>query len=55
MKATYIVHWPGKSTPACDDHKKQLEGLGVVMGIRVASTPVANNQECTNCANEAAQ
>lgn len=54
MKATYIVHWPGQDTLACDEHTVKLRSLGSFMGISVASTPVTDaDLECANCQNEA--
>ena len=49
MKATKIVHWPGKDTPACDSHAQKATKLAMFMGFFVSST------ECANCANEAAK
>lgn len=51
MKATQIVHWPGKSTPACDEHADKLKNLAGFMGFLVSATP-ANGEECSNCVNE---
>jgi hypothetical protein len=50
--ATQIVHWPGKSIPACEDHLRKLVGLGAVLGIVVACTP-CEETVCVNCENEA--
>lgn len=50
--ATVIVHWPGKDTPACDDHMRQLIGLGYTLGIQVSCTP-CEETVCQNCANAA--
>jgi hypothetical protein len=51
--ATQIVHWPGKDTPACDEHARQLQGLAIIMGIMVSATPCQVETPCTNCANQA--
>jgi len=50
-EATQIVHWPGKDTPACDEHLQKLVGLGAVLGIRVSWTP-CEPTVCTNCQTE---
>lgn len=50
--AIYIVHWPGKDTPACDDHLRKLVGVGAVLGIEITWTP-CEPTECPNCKNEA--
>jgi len=52
MKATQIVHWPGKDTPACDRHAQGLNRLAGAMGFALAATPCEIEAECTNCANE---
>jgi len=53
-EATEIVHWPGKDTPACEEHAKKLKALGRAMGITVSSTPwPAEGTICKNCENEA--
>lgn len=51
-EATQIVHWPGKDTPACDEHLRQLVSLGAVFGIQISWTP-CEPQECPNCETEA--
>lgn len=53
MKATHLVHWPGKDTLACDEHTNKLQGLGSFMGFRVVTTPTTEDAECENCKNEA--
>lgn len=50
--AVAIVHWPGKDTPACDEHLNKLVGLGAVLGIRVSWTPCTQGEICTNCEND---
>lgn len=55
MKASLIVHWPGKDTPACVDHAVKLAKLAISMGFAVSSTPCEDETECANCANEAAK
>ena len=50
MDATVIVHWPGQSTPACEEHAAQLNGLAEAMGFTLAATPVVEPVECENCA-----
>ena len=52
MIATQIVHWPGKSTPACDEHTEKLKRLGNMMGFGVSSTLCVEEVECSNCANK---
>ena len=53
MRATEIVHWPGKEVPACDKHAEQLRSVGDAMGFHVSSTPCIADEACTNCENEA--
>jgi hypothetical protein len=55
VPATSIVHWPGKDTPACEDHSRKLMSLGsAVFGIAVSATPnVDLSVVCSNCENEA--
>lgn len=53
MKATLLVHWPGKDTLACEDHAKKLVNLGSVLGCSVSMTTYNGDAECDNCANEA--
>ena len=50
--ATEIVHWPGKDSPACEKHAKQLKALGAAMGFTVSSTPWPAGGACKNCENE---
>ena len=50
--ATVMVHWPGKDTPACDEHAAKLKALGSMLVGFVSSTPVTEGIVCTNCENE---
>ena len=52
MKATFIVHWPGQDTPACEDHADKLRALAVAMGFSVSATRCETDDECKNCQNE---
>lgn len=52
-EASVLVHWPGKSTPACYEHKGKLEALARFMGFAVVSTPCETRELCANCVNEA--
>jgi hypothetical protein len=52
-KAVYLVHWPGKATPACDAHLEKLFGLATVLGFQLTWTPLVEEMECANCASEA--
>jgi hypothetical protein len=52
MKATEIVHWPGKDTPACDRHADGLRLVAKCMGFAVSSTPCLTDAACANCENE---
>ena len=52
MMATQMVHWPGRDTPACEEHAKKLQALAAHMGFSVSTTPLASVVECTNCENE---
>jgi hypothetical protein len=49
MKATAIVHWPGKDTAACDRHRLQLQGLASHLGFQLSETPCDPELDCTNC------
>jgi len=51
-EATEIVHWPGKDTPACEEHAKKLKALGRFMGFEISTTPWPAGGPCTNCENE---
>lgn len=52
--ARWIVHWPGKSTPACDEHKRGLENLGAFMGLtNLQSTEAPAGAQCESCRNKA--
>jgi hypothetical protein len=54
--AKFIVHWPGKDTPACLDHMTKLKKLSNVMGFALSVTHIVDNiegLECSNCVNEA--
>lgn len=48
MKATQIIHWPGKDTTACDEHLQKLMDLAAVLGIRISWTP-CEETVCANC------
>lgn len=52
MLATQMVHWPGKSTPACDEHTKQLQAASQVLGFTLTTTSILGMVECENCINE---
>jgi len=51
--AIYIVHWPGKDVPACEEHAQKITSLARFMGFPVSSTLCIAEQPCTNCENEA--
>ena len=51
MRATQIVHWPGKDVPSCDRHAAKLMALAGHMGIGLSATPCFEDKECTNCEN----
>lgn len=51
-RATYVVHWPGQDSPACDWHAGKLAALATSMGFTVASSPCLTNEPCKNCENE---
>ena len=53
--ALFIVHWPGKDTPACLDHTTKLQHLAGVLGMALSMTPVDpldGEVFCKNCENE---
>jgi hypothetical protein len=51
--AIYIVHWPGKDVPACEEHAGKLVSVGRCMGFEVSFTLYFGDAPCTNCENEA--
>jgi hypothetical protein len=53
--AIFLVHWPGKSIPACWRHASQLQRAGDAMGFAVTMTPLDEGIACVNCQNEAAK
>jgi hypothetical protein len=55
MKATNIVHWPGRDTIACDAHTLRLVALSGILGFQLSLTPCVPDLECTNCENEKAK
>jgi hypothetical protein len=50
MEATYIVHWPGQDTAACDEHFRQLVSLSATFGFALSWTP-CEPTACDNCEN----
>lgn len=51
-----IVHWPGKDTPACPEHLRQLVGLAAVMGFALSWSPTMNPElKCSNCETQRAK
>ena len=52
--AAYICHWPNQDTPCCDEHARQLRGLGEIIGLRLLFSPAPEGAQCTNCVNEKA-
>lgn len=55
MKATVIVHWPGRDTAACDLHARRLRAVALILSFELSVTPCDAVVECTNCANEKAK
>lgn len=53
MNATVMVHWPGQTTAACENHARKLEGLAGFLGFPLTSTPAPDGTPCANCENEA--
>ena len=51
MEALQIVHWPGKDTPACENHLRKLVGLAAVLGFQLSWTP-CESTICSNCESE---
>jgi hypothetical protein len=52
--ATQLVHWPGKDTPACEEHAQKLASVAAAMGFPVSASPIVGLEvACTNCENEA--
>jgi hypothetical protein len=50
--ATMLVHWPSGPVPCCDEHGRQLIGLGSFLGSHVVATTLDAPAECVNCMNE---
>ena len=51
--AKYLVHWATGPVACCDNHAKQLVGLGKFMGSHIAVTNNEDNTlQCDNCINE---
>lgn len=38
--ATQIVYWPGQTTYQCDEDTQRVKSMGLIMGIRVDSSPI---------------
>lgn len=51
--ATCVSHWSTGPTNTCEEHARQLVGLGKFMGLHVAVTQLEGEAECANCKNEA--
>lgn len=52
--ATQMMHWPGKDSPACDDHAEKMRAVGFAMGFYVSSTP-CDGPSCANCMSDHAK
>lgn len=52
MPATHVAHWATGPVPCCEEHCRQIVGLGNFMGAHVAVTVPTEDADCTNCANE---
>lgn len=50
--ATVLVHWPTGPVATCDEHGRQLIGLGQFLGTHVVATVLTEPAECVNCLNE---
>ena len=50
--ATHIAHWATGPVPCCEEHCRQIVGLGKFMGAHVAVTKPTEPANCTNCVNE---
>lgn len=51
--ATCVVHWATGPVECCDEHARQLIGLGNMLGSHVVATKLSGKAECSNCVNEA--
>lgn len=51
-KATVLVHWPTGPVSCCEEHARQLIGLGNFLGSPVVATVLDEPGECVNCINE---
>jgi hypothetical protein len=50
--ATVTCHWPSRPVHACEQHARDILGLGQFMGAHVAVTLAPEGTECSNCVNE---
>lgn len=50
--ATHVAHWATGPVNCCEEHCRQIVGLGGFMGAHVAVTKAAPGAECSNCLNE---
>lgn len=51
--ATCVAHWPTGPVACCDEHAREVVGLGRFMGTYVPVTVLTEPAECANCVNEA--
>ena len=49
--ATMLVHWPTGPVACCDEHSRQLIGLGNFLGSHIVATELTEPAECVNCVN----
>ena len=50
--ATCVVHWPSGPVMACDEHARQIIGMGKFLGSHIVATKLTDPAECSNCVNE---
>lgn len=51
--ADRVVHWATGPVNCCEEHGRQLVGLGNMLGSHIAVTKLEEPAECSNCVNEA--
>ena len=52
--ATHVAHWATGPVNCCEEHARQIAGMGRFLRTHVAVTvPAPEGSECSNCRNEA--
>jgi hypothetical protein len=51
-RAERTAAWPTGPVACCDEHGRQLVGLGDFLGTHIVATVLTEPAECVNCVNE---